>query len=271
MSDRAGSRQRASSFGAVAANYHGARTTYSAAALDWALAPAGPGRLAVLDLAAGTGLLTAALEEHRPPPRIVAVEPDPGMRAEYDRHAPDIGVLAGTAEAIPVPDSSADSGFDAVLVGTAFHWFDPVRALPEIARVLRDGGVLAALWTGPDDSVGWVRDYRRAGAAALRGDAAPEPDRPAGQIPAHPLFTEPVGQVFAHLETRPLAELIAAVATYSDVLTAPPERRERAVAVTAEKLRARLDEVGPADPRRPDTIAIPVAVRVLRCRRRPRT
>ena len=35
---------------------------------------------------------------------------------------------------------------DAVFVGQAFHWFDVARALPEIARVLRPGGGLAAMW-----------------------------------------------------------------------------------------------------------------------------
>jgi SAM-dependent methyltransferase len=39
-----------------------------------------------------------------------------------------------------------------VVVGQAFHWFDPSRALPEILRVLRPGGWLALIWNERDES-----------------------------------------------------------------------------------------------------------------------
>jgi SAM-dependent methyltransferase len=41
---------------------------------------------------------------------------------------------------------------DAVVVGQAFHWFDPSRALPEAARVLRPGGWLALIWNERDEA-----------------------------------------------------------------------------------------------------------------------
>jgi SAM-dependent methyltransferase len=73
----------------------------------------------------------------------VAVEPVAEMRA---RIAPPARVVDGTAEAIPLPDASAD----AVTVAQAFHWFDGERALAEIHRVLRPGGVLALIWNRRD-------------------------------------------------------------------------------------------------------------------------
>ncbi len=89
----------------------------------------------VLDLGAGTGKLTRVLAWRYA--EVVAVEPDEAMRARID-----VGeTLAGTAEAVPLADASVDGVFAA----EAFHWFDRSRAIPEIARVLRPGGVVGLL------------------------------------------------------------------------------------------------------------------------------
>ena len=80
------------------------------------------------------------------------MEPDPQMLAELRQTMPAVRSVPGSAEEIPLPDAS----LDAVLAGQAMHWFDMDRALPEIARVLRPGGVLAGLWNVDDDRVGWV-------------------------------------------------------------------------------------------------------------------
>jgi SAM-dependent methyltransferase len=94
----------------------------------------------VLDLAAGTGKLTRLLVPTGA--FVVAVEPVEAMRAALTKSLPQVEAVAGTAEAIPLPDGSVD----AVTVGQAFHWFDGPRALAEIERVLRPGGALALVW-----------------------------------------------------------------------------------------------------------------------------
>jgi SAM-dependent methyltransferase len=52
----------------------------------------------------------------------------------------------------------ADNSVDAVLVAQAWHWFNPSRAIPELARVLRPGGRLGLVWNTRDERSGWVRD-----------------------------------------------------------------------------------------------------------------
>jgi SAM-dependent methyltransferase len=94
----------------------------------------------VLDLAAGTGKLTRALVGRVA--RVVAVEPHAELRARIPREAE---AVEGTAQAIPLSDSSVD----AVVCGDAFHWFAEPTAVAEIARVLRPGGTLGLLWHRP--------------------------------------------------------------------------------------------------------------------------
>ena len=124
------------SFGNLAETYDRVRPPFSRMLLDRAQELLGLDADAhLLDLGAGTGRVTRELArrfEH-----VFAVEPDERMRA-LNRDA-----LAGTAESIPLEDSSVD----AVFVGEAFHWFDPEAAIPEISRVLRPRGGLAILWT----------------------------------------------------------------------------------------------------------------------------
>jgi ubiquinone/menaquinone biosynthesis C-methylase UbiE len=139
---------RARSFGRVATDYERGRPEWPEEVIERAatVLRLGPDA-SVVDLAAGTGKLTRRLA-HRFD-RVVAVEPDDEMRALIEACAPDVVVVAGAAEGMPVPDASAD----AVFVGDAFHWFDIAAALREIARVLHPGGGLAVVISGwgPND------------------------------------------------------------------------------------------------------------------------
>jgi SAM-dependent methyltransferase len=105
-----------------------------------------PGKV-VVDLAAGTGKLTALLVGTGA--EVVAVEPLAEMRAALRDALPGVRALDGTAERMPLAAESVD----AVTVGQAFHWFRAEEALAEIRRVLRPGGWLALVWNVRDDSV----------------------------------------------------------------------------------------------------------------------
>ena len=48
-----------------------------------------------------------------------------------------------------------------MLVAQAWHWFDPERAIKEVARVLRPGGRLGLVWNTRDERLGWVKDLGR--------------------------------------------------------------------------------------------------------------
>jgi SAM-dependent methyltransferase len=141
--------EKATSFGGVAESYDRVRPGPAPAALDW-LVP--DGCEVAVDLAAGTGLFTRELLDRVA--RVVAVEPDPRMREVLAARSPELDVREGWGEATPLPDASAD----AVFVSTAWHWLDPVRAVPEIARVLRPGGRLGVIWTTRDRDQDWVAE-----------------------------------------------------------------------------------------------------------------
>jgi SAM-dependent methyltransferase len=135
--------RRELSFDRVADEYERTRPSYPPALLD---ALPLDGDAAVLDLGAGTGKLTRVLAERYRD--VTAVEPLANMRAMLERVLPNMTALAGSAERIPLDDGSVDG----VFVAQAFHWFDKPVALPEIARVLRPGGVFAIVWNeGNDD------------------------------------------------------------------------------------------------------------------------
>jgi len=213
ISDMSGS-PYARSFGARAQLYDRYRPRYPAAAIDFVLAGRAPQR--ILDLGAGTGLLTRDLIGRAP--EVLAVEPDDGMRAVLATTAPEAEALAGSAERIPVPDAS----IDAVLVGQAFHWFARPDADRELARVLRPGGVVGLMWNITDRRLPWVsRLYE-----ATEQPAPPEDYQPSDLDDT--LFTPP--QEFRVEGERELPGpdgLIGLAHTWSWVISRTPEKQRR--------------------------------------------
>lgn len=133
------------------ADYEAARPSYPPDAVAWFVEHLriAPGRR-VADVAAGTGKLTRLLVPTGA--ELLAVEPVSGMRATFHRLLPDVALVAGTAEALPL----AAGSFDAMTVAQAWHWFDHERANAEAGRVLRKGGRLGLVWNARDRTEPWV-------------------------------------------------------------------------------------------------------------------
>jgi SAM-dependent methyltransferase len=126
-------------FAGKAEQYARYRTDYPAEVIDAALAAIQLRRSDVVaDVGSGTGMLARWILDRGN--GVACVEPDDGMRAVAARRfaleARQVASVAGTAEATTLPDSSVD----VIVVGNAFHYFDPVRARAEAERILRRPG-----------------------------------------------------------------------------------------------------------------------------------
>ncbi len=223
-------RAQATSFGAAATAYERGRPPYPAAALDWLLPP---GARRVLDLGAGTGKLTRQLRGRGLD--VVAVEPLAGMREELSRSVPGTAVHDGSAEDIPLPDGSVD----AVLVAQAWHWMDPGRAVPEVARVLIPHGRLGLVWNLRDERVPWVAELGR----ILNPDRQ-DGDHPQGTIGAP--FGPAQRQEFGWRHRLTVDQLTDLAASRSYVITMPAARRAALLAAVRDLGRAQLARSGTA-------------------------
>ena len=218
---------RSTSFGRVADHYETFRPGPPVDAVRW-LFPEPVDT--VVDVGAGTGALSRLLADVAV--HVVAVEPDPDMRQVLSDSVPGIAVRDGRGEALPVADDSADG----VVASSSWHWVDPMAGLREAARVLRGGGVMAAMWTGPDPDGTFMR---QAQAALAHGDG--DGDRVlqrtvAGEFtPANLTLEIPAGLPFASPEhqhftwTLPLTgdQLIGLLGTLSWIIVMSDDDRKR--------------------------------------------
>lgn len=123
-------------FDPLAEVYARARPSYPSGLYDALPALAGS---IVVDVGAGTGISSRGMAERGATvyafdlaARMLALNTVP--RAVADAHA------------LPVRDGAADL----VTCAQAFHWVTPSRAVPEMRRVLRDGGAAAVWWNNSD-------------------------------------------------------------------------------------------------------------------------
>jgi MOSC domain-containing protein YiiM/SAM-dependent methyltransferase len=178
----------------------------------------GPGSR-VLDLAAGTGKLTRQLVDTGA--ELIAVEPIAEMRAKLEALLPGVDALDGTAEQIPLPNHSVD----AVVVGQAFHWFDGVRAVSEIRRVLRPDGALGVIWQARDPVRPWID---RLNEIIDRADDGHPRFRTGAWREAfdHVALFEPLEEAsFATVQRGGVETIVDRVASISYVAAMPAERR----------------------------------------------
>ena len=202
------------SFGPAAGLYDRVRPRYPVEALRWMLTvePHGSGPLRVVDLGAGTGILTRQLLElgHD----VVAVEPDAGMRAKLDDSLGRAIARDGSAERIPLAGGEAD----AVVAGQAYHWFNRDLAHDEIARVLRTGGAFAPVWNERDERVDWLKRLSEI------TDGRPEETE---VNDFGPRFTAVEHATFPFVLTSDEQQLVELMQSRSYYLSAPPERQRR--------------------------------------------
>jgi len=185
---------------------------------------------------AGTGLFTRTLIDKAA--QVIAVEPDARMRKVLAARSPGVRVVEGRGESIPLPDAAAD----AVFVSSAWHWMDHERAVPEIGRVLRDGGRLGLVWTSRDREVDWVRSLGGLGgqdaAEAESGDRLRR--RLDFVLPNPQIFDNIARETFRFVRTMRIEDVIAMLGTYSRVIVASPEERAGGVAQARAALAARF-------------------------------
>jgi SAM-dependent methyltransferase len=95
----------------------------------------------VVDLGCGTGLSTRWAAGWSS--EVIGVEPSADMRARAAAvtTGSNVRYVAGWSNATDLPDGSAD----VVLAVQALHWMEPTGTFLEVARLLRPGGVFAAL------------------------------------------------------------------------------------------------------------------------------
>lgn len=115
-----------------------------------------PAHANIVDLGAGTGIMTKFLVEdcHF---QVTAVEPVAGMRAQLQQSVPGATLVDGTSWHTTLPSES----YDAVIIAQAFHWFDDLKTLHELHRILKPGGQVLLIWNMESKKARWVEELRK--------------------------------------------------------------------------------------------------------------
>lgn len=215
--------------------------------------------LDVLDVGAGTGKLTRFLLGLGA--KVSVIEPDDDMRKVLTRRSPDVHVLHGAAESVPV----VDGAFDAVFSSSAWHWFHQPEATNEMARILRDNGTLYVLWNGFSRDDPWTESLSK-----LRERGGDLNARPRGWEASFDVDGDFIDVRHVTLDwtwSRTVDEVVGLFGTYSASII----QSESDKADLAQKARSRLIErVGNPNAAGDSVIELVMTLRGTIARRRPR-
>ncbi|MER6334977.1 methyltransferase domain-containing protein [Streptomyces sp. NPDC001034] len=213
---------RAHSFNAAAAQYAANRPSYPPALLDAVEDIAGRALTGarVVDVGAGTGISTSLL--HARGADVLAVEPGEGMAAEFRRGNPEIPLVRGNGNALPLAGATADF----LTYAQSWHWTEPAHSVPEALRVLRPGGTLALWWNTHALDIEWIAEASARVSRCFGLDAAEQ-----GKAGDRVHLADPSGRLdFTHREIRwsrqvPLDTHLANLASHSFFLVMDEARR----------------------------------------------
>ena len=128
-------------FGLDADGYHASRLPYPDELYDELFSRLPP-EPRVLEIGAGTGLVTQALLSHGAS-AVTAVEPDPALAAFTARRLPDprLNIIRASFQDAPI-----DGKFHLIACAAAFHWLEPELALAKVKALLMPQGLWAMWW-----------------------------------------------------------------------------------------------------------------------------
>jgi SAM-dependent methyltransferase len=117
-----------------------------------------------LDVGCGTGALSHTILRQAAPARLTGLDRSPGYAAYARQHAPQAPAAFGVGDAQALPAAAA--AFDAAVSGLMLNFVPrPERAVAEMARVTRPGGVVAAYVWDYGGKMQFMRHFWNAAAA----------------------------------------------------------------------------------------------------------
>ena len=241
-------RERALSFGAVAAVYERFRPEYPEELVRQMLAYAGRPVHTALEIGAGTGKATRVFARHGV--SVTTTDPDPAMLSELRRLVPDsVATREAAFEDLPLTPA-----YDLVFAAGSLHWTRPEDRWTRVAGMLAPGGTFASFagqrgLADPD-----VRDRVEAVRSTyLDNDDVPSPDGtpadspmqwPGTELTASAYFVDVRQSTIERRTTMAADDYVGHLSTVSAYLQLPEAVRREALDAILEVLPARVEMVG---------------------------